>query len=149
VSALSDLEVLVIEHACTQLVVDFAFAIDRKEFAKLASIFDEAATYTRPIEPDIVVRGRDNILRLFDSRPPDRITIHLYSNIRIEVLSADRARGSSRIALIAGSTNNEKHPQFGHKADPRQLYGGYEDEFVKTTQGWRILNRRGYVQLHT
>ena len=45
--------------------------------------------------------------------------------------------------------NNEKHPQFGHKADATQLYGGFEDEFVKTPQGWRILNRRGYVELHT
>jgi hypothetical protein len=148
-SGLSDTETLSIERACTQLVMDFAYAIDRKEFAKLGDIFDEAGTYTRPIEPDILVKGRANILRLFDSRPPDRITMHLYSNIRIDVLSADKARGSSRVMLIAGSTNNEKHPQFGHKADPKQLYGGYDDEFVKTAQGWRILNRRGYVQLHT
>jgi hypothetical protein len=148
-TGLSDLEVLAIERQCTQLVIDFAYAIDRKEFAKLGNLFAENATYTRPVEPDILVKGRDNILRLFDSRPPDRITMHFYSNIRIEVLSAEKARGSSRVTLIAGSTNNEKHPQFGHKADPKQLYGGYEDEFVKTAQGWRILNRRGYVQLHT
>jgi hypothetical protein len=148
-SALSDTEVLAIERQCTQLVLDFAYAIDRKQFARLGDIFDEAGTYTRPIEPDILVKGRDNILRLFDSRPPDRITMHLYSNIRIDVLSATQAKGSSRVVLIAGSTNNDKHPQFGHKADSKQLYGGYDDEFVKTAQGWRILNRRGYVQLHT
>jgi hypothetical protein len=148
-SALSDVEILSIERQCTQLVLDFAYAIDRKQFAKLGDIFDEAGTYTRPIEPDILVKGRDNILRLFDSRPPDRITMHLYSNIRIDVQSATSARGSSRVVLIAGSTNNDKHPQFGHKADPKMLYGGYDDEFVKTAAGWRILNRRGYVQLHT
>jgi hypothetical protein len=148
-TGLSDLEVLAIERACTRLVLDFVYAIDRKEFAKLADVFAENATYTRPVEPDILVKGRDNILRLFDSRPPDRITMHFYSNICIDVLSADQARGSSRVTLIAGSTHNEKHPQFGHKSDPKQLYGGYDDEFVKTPQGWRIQNRRGYVQLHT
>jgi len=148
-TGLTDLEILSIERQCTQLVLDFAYAIDRKNFAQLGEIFDEKGTYTRPIEPDILVKGRDNILRLFDSRPPDRITMHLYSNIRIDVLSATSARGSSRVVLIAGSTNNDKHPQFGHKSDPKQLYGGYDDEFVKTAQGWRILNRRGYVLLHT
>jgi hypothetical protein len=148
-NGLSDLEVLAIERHCTQLVMDFAYAIDRKEFAKLGNLFAENATYKRPVDPDILVQGRDNILRLFDSRPPDRITMHFYSNIRIEVLAADKARGSSRVTLIAGSTSNEKHPQFGHKSDPKQLYGGYEDEFVKTPQGWRIQNRRGYVELHT
>ena len=69
VSDLSDLEVLGIERACTLLVVDFAYALDRKQYAKLAELFDENSTYTRPIEPDIVIRGRDNIRRLFDSRP--------------------------------------------------------------------------------
>jgi hypothetical protein len=148
-SGLAELEVMSIERACTQLVIDFCYALDRKQYAKLADLFDENSTYTRPIEPDIVIRGRDNIRRLFDSRPADRITVHLLSNVRIEVLSAEKARGSSRVVLIHGSVNNEKHPQFGHKADPTQLYGGFEDEFVKTARGWRILNRRGYVELHT
>jgi hypothetical protein len=148
-SGLPELEVFGIERACTRLVVDFVYALDRKQYARLADLFDENSTYTRPIEPDIIVKGRDNIRRLFDSRPADRITVHLHSNIRIEVLSAEKARGSSRVVLITGSIHNDKSPQFGHKADPTQLYGGFEDEFVKTSNGWRILNRRGYVELHT
>jgi len=148
-SGLSELEILSIERACMRLVLDFAEAIDTRNWALLDEIFADDATYARPVEPDIIVSGRENIRKLFDGRPADRITQHLYSNVMIDVLSADRARGSSRVVLIAAPTGSERHPQFGHQAQAMQLVGGYKDEYVRTARGWRIHSRRGYILMHT
>jgi hypothetical protein len=55
----------------------------------------------------------------------------------------------SRVVLIAGPTEPPAHAQFGFTADARQLIGEYDDEFLKTTDGWRFASRRGRVILHT
>ena len=69
--------------------------------------------------------------------------------MRITVESATRARGTHRVVLITGPTEPAAHPQFGFKADARQLIGEFDDEFVKTGAGWRFASRRGRVILHT
>lgn len=148
-SALSGLEVLVIERACERLIYEFAEAIDLRNDAHLDNLFTEDATYARPTDPNTVIGGRDVIRRAFESRPSGRVTRHICSNVRITVSSADRAHGVSRVILIAGPTEPPAHAQFGFKADARQLIGEYDDEFVKTPAGWRFASRRGRVILHT
>jgi len=53
------------------------------------------------------------------------------------------------VVLIAGPDEPAAHSQFGYKADARQLIGEFDDEFVKTPEGWRFSSRRGRVILHT
>ena len=148
-STLPDLEVLVIERACERLINEFFEAIDLRNEAQLDNLFTEDATYARPIEPDTVVSGRDTIRKLFEARPAGRITRHTCSNVRITVESAQRAVGVHRVTLFMGPDQPPAHPQFGYKADARQLVGEFDDVFVKTAQGWRFQTRRGRVILHT
>lgn len=148
-SALSDLEVLVIERACERLIYEFFEAIDLRNDAHLEHLFTPDATYARPIDPSNIMSGRDAIVKAFIARPAGRVSRHTTSNVRITVESANRARGISRVVLIAGPDQPEAHPQFGFKADARQLVGEFDDEFVKTPEGWRFSSRRGRVILHT
>lgn len=148
-STLSELETLAIERACERLIYEFAEAIDLRNDAHLDDLFAEDASYARPTDPHTVIAGRDTIRKAFESRPGGRVTRHICSNVRITVDSPDRAHGVSRVVLIAGSTEPAAHAQFGFKADARQLIGEYDDEFVKTPEGWRFAARRGRVILHT
>jgi len=149
VSKPSELEVLVIERACERLINEFFEAIDTRNDAHLDNLFTDDATYARPTDPNTVMSGRETIRKAFESRPGGRVTRHTCSNVRITVESAERAVGVSRVVLIAGPTEPAAHPQFGFKADARQLVGEFDDVFVKTAAGWRFLSRRGRVILHT
>lgn len=146
-SELSELQVLLIQRACERLVYDFAEYIDTRQYALLDQLFDEQAVYSRPVDPKTVIVGLANIRKVFEGRPTNRVGRHLCSNVRIDVLSPTRAKGSCRVELVGASAEQEPHPQFGLKADQR-LVGGYEDEFVKTAAGWRFASRRGYVFAH-
>jgi hypothetical protein len=148
-SALSDIEKLVAERACERLIYEFAEAIDLRNDAHLENLFTTDATYARPTDPNTVISGRDVIVKGFVARPGGRVTRHICSNVVITIDSADRAHGVSRVVLIAGPTEPAAHAQFGYKADARQLIGEYDDEFVKTAEGWRFSSRRGRVILHT
>jgi SnoaL-like domain len=148
-SGLPDLEVLVIERACERLIHEFFEAIDLRNDVHLEHLFTTDATYARPIEPNTIMSGRDTIVKAFIARPGGRVSRHIVSNLRITVESRDRARGTSRVVLIAGPDQPAAHPQFGFKADARQLVGEFDDEFVKTPEGWRFSSRRGRVILHT
>jgi SnoaL-like domain len=148
-STLSDVETLVIARACEQLIYEFAEAIDLRNDRHLDNLFTEDATYARPTDPGTIMSGRKTIVKAFEARPGGRVTRHICSNVRITVDSATRAHGVSRVVLIAAPTEPAAHPQFGYQADARQLIGEYDDEFVKTAQGWRFASRRGRVILHT
>jgi hypothetical protein len=148
-SALTDVEVMVIERACERLINEFFEAIDLRNEAHLDKLFAADATYARPISPDTIVSGRDAIRELFEARPAGRVTRHLCSNVRITVESAERAIGIHRVVLVTGPDQPPADPQFGYQADARQLIGEFADVFVKTPQGWRFHARRGRVILHT
>jgi len=147
--ALSDLEVLTIERACERLIYEFFEAIDTRNDRHLEKLFVADCTYARPIEPNTIISGIENVVKAFEARPAGRVTRHICSNVRITVESATRARGNHRVVLITGPTEPAAHPQFGFKADARQLIGEFDDEFVKTADGWRFASRRGRVILHT
>jgi SnoaL-like protein len=149
VSTLSDLETLVIERACERLIYEFFEAIDNRNDRHLVSLFIADCTYARPIEPNTIISGIENVVKAFEARPGGRITRHVCSNVRITVESGTRARGTHRVVLINGPNEPAAHPQFGFKADARQLIGEFDDEFVKTAEGWRFASRRGRVILHT
>jgi ketosteroid isomerase-like protein len=147
-NGLTEIEIALIERACERLVHDFADFVDAREHHLLANLFTEDATYCRPIEPNVVIAGRERIFSMFDSRPK-RITRHLCANVRITVKDRDHASGSSRVILIAAAAEQTPDPQFGYKTDARQLIGGYDDEYVRTPQGWRFAARCGHVLLQT
>jgi hypothetical protein len=146
---MSDLEVLSIERACERLIYEFFEALDTRNEARLDDLLVEDATYARPIDPNTVMTGRDTIRKAFEARPAGKVTRHLCSNIRITVESAERAVGNHRVVLIMGPTDAPPHPQFGYRAEERQLIGEFDDVFVKTPKGWRFESRRGRVTLHT
>jgi hypothetical protein len=138
-----------IERACEKLVVAFAACVDAQEFERLRELFAPDAAFARPTDPESVIRGVDNIVNAYLSRPRTRITQHLCSNVQIRVHSPERASGTCRVLLFMADASDPEVPGKGRKAAASQLVGLFDDEFVLTPQGWRFAERRGRLLMHT
>jgi len=136
-----------IEHACQRLVLDFVDRSDRQDYEALTALFDSNASLVRPNGEALT--GATAILKSYQSRPAGRITRHICTNIRISVLSPERARGFSYAVVYSANANDASEGHFGAKADARVLIGEFDDEFVRTAQGWRFANRRCRFVMHT
>jgi hypothetical protein len=128
-----------IERACERLVLDFAHFSDHQEYEALAALFIPEGKMVRPSGD--VLHGREAIIASYRSRPAGRMTRHICTNIRISVVNPDFSRGLSYAVVYSANANQKPESHFGHKADPRQLIGEFEDEFVRTEEGWRIASR--------
>jgi hypothetical protein len=136
-----------IARACERLVLDFAHFSDSQDYESLAGLFAPNGTMVRPSGDSFV--GRAAIIESYRSRPAGRITRHVCTNIRITIESADRAHGLTYAVVYSANANQPPEAHFGVKADPRQLVGEFEDEFVRTEEGWRIASRRARFVMHT
>jgi ketosteroid isomerase-like protein len=136
-----------IERACTQLVLKSLRAFDERDWQTYAQLFAEDGVFIRANEPDQPLTGRAAIQAALAARPVNRLTVHLCTNIQIDVLDSDRAQGHCYLLLYSGDAS---HPESsaGRPADCIQRVGEYRDRFVQTPEGWRIALRVGKLILH-
>jgi SnoaL-like domain len=142
---MDEMQSLLIERACSRLVLLAAEHADHHRPAEFAAVFAVDAVLSRPnAEP---LQGREAIRAAYAQRPASRITRHLVTNIRVEVLSATEARASSLVLLWAGSADDEAGPR-GRPAQAGQVVGAFDDRFALTPEGWRIAARQASFLLH-
>jgi uncharacterized protein (TIGR02246 family) len=143
--SLSALEFLLAEHACRQVVLLSAQAVDRRDYAAFAGRFTSDGVLIRPDGTRLV--GRAAIEAAYVQRGPDRLTCHLISNHLVQIHDAERASSSCNVQLWGGSYKDPESSK-GRPADATQLIGEFEDELVMTPEGWRIRQRLARFVLH-
>jgi ketosteroid isomerase-like protein len=136
------------EQACQALATEYAEIVDTQDYARLREVFSNDAVFARPTNPDEPIRGIDNIIASFTSRPGNRVTQHFVCNVRVKVESEDAASGSCRILLYVADASDPETAE-GRQTARKQLIGIYRDRFVRTKNGWRIAERRGHTLMHT
>ena len=62
---MTDLETFVIEAACKRLLMRYATAVDRKDFAEVLTVFAPDATWQRPGQP--LLEGAGQIRGFFEA----------------------------------------------------------------------------------
>jgi len=145
-TTLTEQERVLIEHACTRLVLESIAANDRQDYEAFAALFTSDGLLHRPNGEPLC--GRDEIIASYRTRPRNRITRHICTNILVHVDSPQSARGTTYVVLYtADSLQSVKH--YGAKCDPRTLIGELEDQFRLTNDGWRIAERRARFVMHT
>jgi len=144
----SKAEMLHAEQECHALAIEYAEIVDSLEYERLPEIFAEDAVLIRPGNAQETVRGLNNIVASFTSRPRNRLTYHIMSNIRVRVETPETASGTCRVLLF---TSDASEPQTaeGRKVSSKQLMGTYHDRYVRTKNGWRFAERRGGILYHT
>jgi ketosteroid isomerase-like protein len=143
--SLSGLDFLLAEHACRQVVVLSAQAVDRRDFAAFARLFVPDGVLIRPDGTRLV--GRAAIEAAYEQRSPDRLTRHLISNHLVQIHDIERASSNCNVQLWGGSYKDAEGSK-GRPADATQLIGEFDDELVMTADGWRIRQRLARFVLH-
>jgi len=128
----------VIEAECRRLVESFALHIDSRNNDGIIAMFTPDAHY-EPIGD--VLDGHAAIRRYLDARPPDRLTLHVMSNIVIDVAGETRAMGGSYVSYVNARAGDAAHDDGGVPFDGITLIGRYEDRFERAGDGWRFSQR--------
>jgi hypothetical protein len=137
-------ERMLIEHDCAKLCLQLALFTDNREFAKASECFAPDGTFSRPLAPGRILRGRAQILGSLSDKPPGDTAQHCCTNIVVDVLDERNAVGTTYFTVYAerGSAGQDS------SAVPQRFVfvGVYHDRYVRTDDGWKIQARTGSVR---
>lgn len=140
-------DAMLIEHECEQVLLRSIRTFDERDWQGFADTFAPDGVFFRANQPTQPLTGREAILAALKARPADRLTRHLCTNVQIEVIDQDHAKGQCYLYLFS-ATATPPEKAMGGPADPVQRIGEYSDEYVRTDQGWRIARRVGVIVMH-
>ena len=118
-------EALLIERACERLIVDSARFNDARQWAALAGLYTRTGVVVRPNGQRL--EGREAIEAAYAAGPPDRVTCHLCTNLRVDVDGPDDAHATTTVMVVAEGSSR---------------IGEFVDRFERTHEGWKIAERR-------
>ncbi len=134
--ALPPLDRLIAERACERLIIDFVRRLDLGEPGSVAELFTPDGIWEWP-DGDRRVAGRDALRRYFGSRPADRLSRRMMTNILVTLTSATTAAATSYLATyrVDGYPGGMLPPRL-----PVNM-GHYEDTFSETEGRWLLARR--------
>jgi hypothetical protein len=95
--------------------------------------------------PDKIIQGREAIRAALMTRPKTLLTKHLATNVMIDVAGRDAASGLSYLTMISATPPGDTAPPY-ISAGP-VYFGEIMDRFVREGGEWKILERRGSIQM--
>jgi ketosteroid isomerase-like protein len=135
-SDLAPIKQLIVERACEQLSIEYARAVDFRDYDNFIELFTEDAI----LDLGKRLEGKDAIRESINQRSADVRTRHVLTNIFIEVQDSSHARGISYLTLYRhiGEESRRRGPVASILPT---AVGHYEDNFVRTDAGWRFKSR--------
>jgi hypothetical protein len=141
---LSSSERIEIERACERIVHAYSRALDLGDMSAAADFFAEKGSMARPMTPNQVIQGRESIRAALLTRPKTLLTKHLATNVMIDVVSRDEARGLSYLTMISTTPGDAVAP---FNSAGSMYFGEFKDRFVREKGEWKFLERRGSIQM--
>ncbi|MFO1502607.1 MAG: nuclear transport factor 2 family protein [Steroidobacteraceae bacterium] len=138
-------ECIQIERACERIIYAYSRALDLGDMNAAADFFAENGSMARPMAPGVVIQGREAIRAALLTRPATLLTKHLATNVMIDVVSSDEARGLSCLTMI--STTPPAGVDAPYVTAGPLYFGEFADRFVRERGQWKILERRGSIQM--
>lgn len=128
------------ERACERVVVDFIHRLDLGEPSSVAELFTPDGVWRWP-HGDRRIEGREALRAYFASRPADRLSRRLMTNILVTVESATTARAVSYLTTyrVDGYTGGLTEPRL-----PANV-GHYEDTFRNVNGTWLLATRTVFL----
>ncbi len=126
-----------IEMACTKLAYAYARLIDFRDYEGFAALFTEDGE----LDVGKPIHGADAIFEAISKRPQTLRRRHVISNVFVEALDPQTARGMNYLTLFRhiGDESLESGPV---SFDQPAAVGHYEDRYALTPDGWRISRRK-------
>ncbi|WP_425409877.1 nuclear transport factor 2 family protein [Hyphococcus sp.] len=119
--------------AIERVVFDYCWFADMQDIDALVSLFDQdgimdASEFGLP-----VIKGRQSLRDFFQTLlETHKCSQHLAGNFRVDI-AKNEASGTSYY-VMEGLLKD---------SSPISAKGYYKDRFVRTTEGWKILRRKG------
>ncbi|MER7964923.1 nuclear transport factor 2 family protein [Streptomyces ardesiacus] len=134
--AMSPTDLLLAERACERLIVDLVRRLDLGDPGTAADLFTADGVWQWP-HGDRRVEGREALRTYFGSRPADRLSRRVMSNVLVTVDSATTATATSYLATyrVDGYADGLVPPR------PPANVGHYEDAFRKVDGEWLFAAR--------
>lgn len=124
-----------IEQACARLVTAFHVHIDAFEHDEVLALFAEDATWIHPMAGPL--KGHQEFKAYLDSKSTVPTAMHITTNILIDVIDEDHAKGRCYYSFYYDGEGRNPAPVVGPMA-----VGQYRDEFIRTADGWRFSFRQ-------
>jgi hypothetical protein len=127
---------LLAERACERLIIDFVWRLDVGEPGSVADLFTPDGVWEWPAG-ERRIEGRDALRRYFGSRPPDRLSRRLMTNILVTITSSTTASATSYLTTyrVDGYQGGMVAPRL-----PVNI-GHYEDSFRHLDGAWLLARR--------
>lgn len=134
---MADYDAREIREACTELSIAYARAVDFRDYDAFVELFADDGV----LDVGTPLKGKAAIGEAISKRPDELKSRHVLTNIFIDVQDADTARGISYLTLYrhVGPESLLAQPI---EFDGPAAVGHYEDQFVRTPDGFRIKHRR-------
>lgn len=134
--ALEESEILSIERACKRLCINYGRTIDERRIDEFALLF---ADKVKVVLGGETFETRDAFVKRIRERPTERTSAHLCTNILIDVIDRNNAKGICYITLFRA--NCETHGNVQAKELFPRMVGRYEDHYQKSGGVWQIKER--------
>jgi hypothetical protein len=133
---LDPLQRLLAERACERVILDFVRRLDLGEPSSVAELFTEDGTWEWP-DGKRLIEGREALRKYFGSRPADRLSRRLMSNVLVTLTSPDAAISTAYFTTYrVDGYHGGQVP-----AGPPVQVGNYEDTFRQVDGSWLISTR--------
>lgn len=127
------------ERACIRLCHDFAGTVDACNYDAFVHLFSADGTFERGGQRYV---GHQAIRGFLDTRPANRVTRHICSNIRIDMTGPTTATGScSALMFLANAVKGTPLPL---PVSPPVVVD-YLDDYLLTSEGWKFNRRTALV----
>lgn len=131
---------LLIERECEKLVALYSHYADFGEAERVAELFSNEAIWEAG---EIRFAGQAEIQQMMRGRQDmaGRRSRHVCTNLHLEVIDADHARGLVYLTLYRYDFETAE-TEHGPPAETAPIaVGQYHDEFIRTDEGWRFSRR--------
>ncbi|MFF4696354.1 nuclear transport factor 2 family protein [Streptomyces chattanoogensis] len=137
---LDPMERLVAERACERLIIEFVRRLDLGDPSSVADLFTPDGVWEWPAD-DRRIEGRDALRAYFGSRPADRLSRRMCTNILVTVDSPTAATATTYFATyrVDGYTDGMVPVRL-----PANV-GHYEDTFRNVDGRWLLATRTTFL----
>lgn len=123
------------ELACARLLTRLAHHLDRRETEAVIALVTPDCLWRGKTD----ARGHDAIRARLQARPADVVTLHLVTNVVVDVLDERTAQASSSLCVYRFDTDGPAGPPAPMRLP--STIGTYHDRFVRDGAGWKIAER--------
>jgi len=143
------LDQLVIQRSCERLVTLYTHYADFGSAERIAELFAEDGVWEAGAE--IRFEGQSAIAQMMQGRRDmvGRRSRHVCTNLHVEVLDEDHARGLVYLSLYRHDFETDETTNGPALETAPTAVGQYHDEFIRTEAGWRFQMRRAEIAFGT